>query len=1711
MRSWRQFPALSLIACCLAVGGLTGSVALAAAGAVADNGEAHWALTAGDAARVSVTLQVPAPTVRDSELLGETFAEISLPGAEAAGVPGQPALPVLGRFVAVPAGMTVRLVAARAPEQVLAGAWRPLPAQPVSAADAPATWDRAWYAQKATATRAPVAEVGEPAVMHGVRVVPVTVRPVSWNRATGQVSWTPSVELDLEFVPATDAAAPVRADRPLPASFATLLEQNVLGFDKASATTVPLGTWVCITPNDASVLTAVEPLVTWRARQGYNVVSVTTAETGTSTTAIKAWLQNQYNTLSIPLEMVCLVGDASGTVGVATWHESLSGYNGEGDHPYTQLDGTDILPDVHLGRLSAGTATELTNIVNKIVDYESNPWLTNDTNWFRRAGLTGDPSTSGYSCIWTNQWVKDQLLQLNYATVDTIWSGNFATLMTANVSTGESIFTYRGYYGMSGLTTGHISTMSNGRKLPYAIIMTCGTGSFASEGSCRSEAFLRTANGGGVAAIGTATTGTHTRYNNCIFAGVVDGVLNTGDQRTGPSLSHGKLVMYQNYFATEPDEVTIWATWNNLMGDPATSIWTAIPTNLVVTAPAALDDNASALPALVTAGGSPVEGALVALYRKGVISVSALTGADGRVFLPVSGLVDGTYQLTVTGTNLKPWLGVVTVGPQAVSLAPGALTVDDDAVGASQGDGDGLAEPGETVELTVGLANGGTGTATAVTAQLSSPDALAVVAQAAAGYGSILSGATAVQDTPFVVQIDAGMRGGNGVPLQIVGTAAGIDYAGLVDFKVNGPALTLTASLLGGVGGTLNPGQTGTLRITVRNDGNIPMAGTTVTLSSTDPWVTASDADGTLPAIAVGGLGDNSGNLFSLQVSPDCLPGHLSVLNVDITFAEGGKAQVAVPVTFGTRTVTDPVGPDAGGYYAFDNGDLGYGQAPVYEWVEIDPALGGPGQSVGLTDFAIYSDDTRVVNLPFPFTYYGRDFSKISICSNGWFAMGATYQRHYRNRTLPAVESPEDMVCVYWDELYAVSGDGGVFTWYDAVNHRFIIEWRRMRNEEGAAIETFQAVLYDPAHQAGDGLILMQYQTVNQVDWLEGYSTVGIQCISQDTALQYSYWNAYAGGAAPLAAGRAIMFRTYAPQAMGEIAGNVTNASAGGAPITGATVSVLGSGRTAVTSGGLFERSVPVGTWNVAVSHPSCLPDTVYGVIVSEGVTTPVDFELTDVAAPLFAGTTVPAPSGSTGQPYLVETTVTDLSGIADLNFYYTSSSSGGPFELPLTPTGTADQYRAEIPEQATGTRVQFWMEGTDIIGHGASEPSGGPFAPHSFVVASVTELTADMESDGGWTVGAAGDNASTGIWVRVDPNGIVDGSWGQVVPEDDHTAAGTMCWITGQDPVGSSQGAVDVDGGATTLTSPAYSVAGFSGLEARYWRWYTNDTGFGAGQDSWVVQASFDGGTWINLENTMASQRSWTEKVFQLESLAPALGSQLQIRFVASDVGTGSMVEAGIDDFMLRGYGPVPGESAAPTVSMGFPVGGESLPAGAPVTVAWSHDDDIGVVQARVWLSTDSGGSWALLAQGAFNQSWSWTVPAGAGTHCRVRVQVLDSAGNLTQTESAADFAVGGASPVDGGLPTRTLTLTQNAPNPFNPRTKISFVLPAAGEATLCVYDVDGRLVRTLLSGHQEAGERTVTWDGDDDRGGRVASGLYFCLLRSGDHSLVRKMTLLK
>ena len=98
--------------------------------------------------------------------------------------------------------------------------------------------------------------------------------------------------------------------------------------------------------------------------------------------------------------------------------------------------------------------------------------------------------------------------------------------------------------------------------------------------------------------------------------------------------------------------------------------------------------------------------------------------------LPVAGMSNGTLQLTVHGRNLRPYLADVTVGNVAESLVLAEVLLDDDASGASQGDGDGQANPGETLELGLQLRNVGSEDASAITATLTCPEPWATVTAA---------------------------------------------------------------------------------------------------------------------------------------------------------------------------------------------------------------------------------------------------------------------------------------------------------------------------------------------------------------------------------------------------------------------------------------------------------------------------------------------------------------------------------------------------------------------------------------------------------------------------------------------------------------------------------------------------------------------------------------------------------------------------------------------------------------------------------------------------------------------------------------------------------------------------------------------------------------------------------------------------------------------
>jgi flagellar hook assembly protein FlgD len=97
-----------------------------------------------------------------------------------------------------------------------------------------------------------------------------------------------------------------------------------------------------------------------------------------------------------------------------------------------------------------------------------------------------------------------------------------------------------------------------------------------------------------------------------------------------------------------------------------------------------------------------------------------------------------------------------------------------------------------------------------------------------------------------------------------------------------------------------------------------------------------------------------------------------------------------------------------------------------------------------------------------------------------------------------------------------------------------------------------------------------------------------------------------------------------------------------------------------------------------------------------------------------------------------------------------------------------------------------------------------------------------------------------------------------------------------------------------------------------------------------------------------------------------------------------------------------------------------------------------------------------------------------------------------------------------DASTPER-FSLSQNYPNPFNPETEISYALPNACHVELLVYNLLGQKVRTLLDEHQAAGHKTIHWDGTDEKGSKVASGIYFYKIQAGEFTGARKMILMK
>jgi hypothetical protein len=157
---------------------------------------------------------------------------------------------------------------------------------------------------------------------------------------------------------------------------------------------------------------------------------------------------------------------------------------------------------------------------------------------------------------------------------------------------------------------------------------------------------------------------------------------------------------------------------------------------------------------------------------------------------------------------------------------------------------------------------------------------------------------------------------------------------------------------------------------------------------------------------------------------------------------------------------------------------------------------------------------------------------------------------------------------------------------------------------------------------------------------------------------------------------------------------------------------------------------------------------------------------------------------------------------------------------------------------------------------------------------------------------------------------------------------------------------------------------------------------------------------------------------------------------------------------------------------------------------IYWDKDVTAGTDYWYAVVAYDDGSqNWAEAGKSLESgRYWTWTGYTDVG------VTATPVTGTAVNSSQPARFA-----------------LAQNAPNPFNPTTTINFSLAQTGDASLVIYGPTGQVVRTLVSGSMAQGTHSITWDGKDNFGRPVASGVYIYRLASGDNVAHKRMTLVR
>ncbi|MFC1887991.1 C25 family cysteine peptidase [Candidatus Cloacimonadota bacterium] len=733
-----------------------------------------------------------------------TFAHLDINGYTYTTEQGAPKLPVLRKIISVPFGAEVEVNISDfvtsefdlSSEGIL---FDIIPAQPsLSKSADPEEIEFVYNADSYNVSSYDTEEIvsiEELGIMRSERLFLVTYKPVKYNPANNSIMVYNNVNVTLEFNGGSELISNYMKEKTNSPYFTGLFQKTIFNYRTNTGrdvlTQYPVKYLII---SDRMFEDQLQPFIEWKIRKGFEVIIAYTDEIGTTTTAIKDYIQEQYDagTPTDPAPSFLLfVGD----------DEQIPAYNGStGGHVtdlnYAKLDGSDIYPEIYYSRFSAQTTAQLQPQIDKTLMYEK--YEMPDPSYLGEVVMI-----AGMDSYWAPTHANGQI---NYGT-DYYFnedhgieshtylypeSGSNSANIVSNVSDGVGYVNYTAHgsstsWSDPSFTINNINSLQNDGEYPLVVGNCCLTNKFEID-TCFGEAWLRAEDKGAIGYIG----GTNSTYwDEDFWWGVGAGtpVSNPSYEATGPGVYDGLFhdygdetfedwfvtataIIYAGNMAVVEGGGSVNYYWEiySLMGDPSLTAYMGVPAQNTVS------NSGLIFLGLNTFDISADPYSYVSLTRDNEIIATALvdeTGSATLEFTPFT--TPGDAELVITAQNKQPYFEYVQVIPN-----DGPYLVINNYI--PQAGDDDYIEAGESVTLTVSLGNVGTVDANNVQITAICSDEYITLTNNFADFGTCPAYQTTTLEAALAFDVSDITPDLHEFEFTLLITADGYDWEGLMEF-----------------------------------------------------------------------------------------------------------------------------------------------------------------------------------------------------------------------------------------------------------------------------------------------------------------------------------------------------------------------------------------------------------------------------------------------------------------------------------------------------------------------------------------------------------------------------------------------------------------------------------------------------------------------------------------------------------------------------------------------------------------------------------------------------------------------------------------------------------------------------------------------------------------------------------------------------------------